>query len=236
MALTYTNVDASYDGGGGFDKHVFGHQIYATWLPFSSAFVDLVLGYARSENDNRRRIFVERNVDTLTARTSADYAENIFSATLRFGYDYPIDNVTIGPRAGFFYAYSLVPSFEEDGNSGLELRYNGLDHSSVQTSLGLLASVSIERPWGVVIPQASVAWGHEYADGARNVDAKYIDAEPSPNFRFKREQVARDWALVGIGATALLPRGFQPFVGFSTMLGNENFTTYGGFIGLRKAF
>jgi outer membrane autotransporter protein len=118
----------------------------------------------------------------------------------------------------------------------LELRYNGLDQSSVQTSLGLLASVSIDRSWGVIVPQASVAWGHEYLDGGRNVEARYTDAEPSPQFTFKRDQVARDWALVGIGATALLEGGFQPFVGFSTMLGNENFTTYGGFIGLRKAF
>jgi uncharacterized protein YhjY with autotransporter beta-barrel domain len=236
MAVSYTYVDASYDGGGGFDKHMFGPQIYATWLPFSSAFVDLVLSYARAENDNRRKIFVEREFDTLTARTSADYGENLFSATLRFGYDYPIQNFTIGPRAGFLYAYSHVPSFEEDGNSGLELRYSDLDQSSVQTSLGLLASVSLDRSWGVIVPQASAAWVHEYLDGGRNVEARYTDAQPSPQFTFKREQRASDWALIGIGVTALLPGGFQPFAGFSTMLGNENFTTYSGSIGVRKTF
>ncbi len=54
LALNYTNYDGTYDDGGGFDKHIFGPLLYATFLPFQGAFANVVLGYARQENENNR--------------------------------------------------------------------------------------------------------------------------------------------------------------------------------------
>lgn len=243
LATTYTNFDSTYDNGGGFNKNIFGPQLYATYLPFPGAFADVVVGYGRSENDNRRHVVVPRVLQgppiedrRITGHASADYKENLYSASILTGYDYPVERFTVGPRLGFLYAYSQVNDFKEDGNTGLELRYSGLDQSSVQSSLGFLASVSLHSSWGVFIPQLSAAWVHEYADGARNIDAEYIDASPSPTFRFKREKLARDWATIGLGVVAQLENAFQPFVSFTTMQGNENFVSYGGTVGLRKGF
>jgi outer membrane autotransporter protein len=88
----------------------------------------------------------------------------------------------------------------------------------------------------VLVPQVSAAWGHEYAGGARTVDAEYVDSSPSPVFKFNREKVARDWAMIGVGAVGQLENGLQPFASFTTMQGNANFTSYGATIGLRIAF
>ena len=126
--------------------------------------------------------------------TSADYSENQYLAGLQAGYDHPIDNFTIGPRLGFAFGYSHVDSFNEKGDTGLELRYSGLNQTSVQSSLGIAATVAIAIPNGVLLPQASVAWVHEYANDARNIDARFVDASPSPEFTFQRERPARDWA------------------------------------------
>ena len=238
VGFNYTNFDGTYDDGGGFDKDIFSPLLYATYLPFDRAFVNAVLGYSRNENTNNRRVFVHVTDEpgSLTGRTSADYSENQYSAVIQTGYDHPIDNFTIGPRLGFAYGYSQVPSFREKGNTGAELRYSGLNQTSVQTSLGAAATVAIAIPYGVLLPQASVAWVHEYANDARHIDARFVDAPGAPKFSFQREPPARDWANIALGVSASLVNGMQPFAQFQTVQGNDNFVSYGGTAGLRFSF
>jgi outer membrane lipase/esterase len=211
--------------------------LYATYLPFDRAFINAVLGYSRNENTNNRKVVTPLGGEPpFTGRTSADYDENQYSATIQAAYDHPIDNFTIGPRLGFAYGYSQVGSFKEKGNTGLELRYSGLDQTSVQTSLGAAATVAIAIPYGVLLPQASVAWVHEYANDARNIHARFVDAPGSPRFTFQRERPARDWANIALGVSASLVNGMQPFAQFQTVQGNDNFVSYGGTAGLRFSF
>jgi hypothetical protein len=155
VGFNYTNFDGTYDDGGGFDKDIFNPLLYATWLPFEHAFVNAVAGYARSENSNDRHVVIatlDENTDPpgvgdpFTGHTSSDYSENLYSAGLQAGYDHPLGNFTIGPRLGVAFSYSEVDSFEEDGDTGLELRYSGLDQTSVQSSLGLAGTVAIAIP------------------------------------------------------------------------------------------
>jgi outer membrane autotransporter protein len=106
----------------------------------------------------------------------------------------------------------------------------------VQSSLGAAASVAIAFPNGVLLPQASVAWVHEYANNARNIDARFVEAPNSPTFTFQRERPARDWANIALGASASFANGMQPFVQFVTVQGNGNYVSYGGTAGLRYSF
>ena len=106
----------------------------------------------------------------------------------------------------------------------------------MQSSLGAAATVAIAIPNGVLLPQASVAWVHEYANDSRNIDARFVEAPNSPKFTFKRERPARDWANIAVGASASFTNGLQPFVQFVTVQGNENYVSYGGTAGLRFSF
>jgi uncharacterized protein YhjY with autotransporter beta-barrel domain len=237
LAFNYTNFDGTYDDGGGFDKDIFSPVLYATFLPFERTFVSATLAYARNENSNDRKVVLPLSGGgtPATDHTSADYSENLYSAGLQAGYDHPLGDFTIGPRLGLSFAHSQVDSFEEKGDTGLELRYSGLDQTSLQSSLGLAATVAIDVPNGLLLPQASVAWVHEYANDARNVDARYVEA-PSFQFTFQRERPARDWANIALGVSASFANGMQPFVQFVTVQGNENYVSYGGTAGLRYSF
>lgn len=238
LAFNYTNYDGTYDDGGGFNKHIFGPLLYATFAPFGGTFVDLVLGYARQENSNNRRVRSEDPVAfPVSGHASADYSENQYLASILGGYDKPFGNVLIGPRLGLTFSYEDFGSIKEEGDTGLELRYNNLNQTSVQSSLGIQASVDLDAGHSIVVrPQAAVAWVHEYANSARNIDARLIEAPATGSFTFNREPPARDWASIGLGASALLPNGLQPFVQFATIQGNENFVSYGGTAGLRFGF
>ena len=70
----------------------------------------------------------------------------------------------------------------------------------------------------------------------RYIEAQLDEAPAAPSFTFQREPPARDWASIGVGVSAVLPNGLQPFVQFATIQGNENFVTYGGTAGVRLGF
>jgi outer membrane autotransporter protein len=236
IAFNYTNYDGTYDDGGGFDKHIFGPLLYATFLPFEGSFANLVLGYARQENRNNRLAnasMKEATVPVPVGHTSADYSENQYTAGVLAGYDQPFGNVTIGPRLGLAFSHESFDSIKEDGDTGLELRYNNLNQTSVQSSLGVQPSVGFKTAYGVVVPQAAVAWVHEYANSDRDIDARLVEAPAASTFTFQRERPARDWASIGLGVSALLPNGLLPFVQFATIQGNEHFVSYGGTAGVR---
>jgi outer membrane autotransporter protein len=236
-AFNYTNVDGTYDSAGNFDKNIFSPVLYATFLPFDGGFVSATFSYARSENSNVRRVtFVNPGDPVITGDTSADSSENLYAAGFSAGYDYPLGSFTIGPRLGLAFGYSRVDSFTEKGDTGGELHYSSFDQTSVQSSLGVAATVAIRIPNGVLLPQATVAWVHEYASDERDIRARFVHASPSPSFTFKREEPARNWASIALGASASFVNGWQPFVQFMTVQGNKNFVSYGGIAGLRFSF
>jgi outer membrane autotransporter protein len=149
-----------------------------------------------------------------------------------------LQGFTIGPRAGLNYVYNDQEDYNESGGNGLALSYSGLNQSSLQTTLGAVATMPISTGFGVVQPQIGVSWVHEFLNDSRNVQAEYRDS-PNPaatGFTFKREQPARDWAVIDLGVSVVLPNQLQPFVSFTTIQGNENFVSYGGVLGLRKGF
>lgn len=237
LAFNYTRFDGTYDDGGGFDTNIFGPLLYASFLPFEGAFADVVLGYARHEiSNNRRATAVDANID-FAGHVSADYDGNQYSASVLGGYDRAWENVTFGPRVGLGFVHWQIDDFEEDSGTGLELRYSGLSRTSLQSSLGVRGAVAVDTAYGDVVSEVSAAWVHEFADNARTIEAEFVEGSAdSPSFTFKREPPARDWAVVSVAVSTVLPSGLQPFVTFSTVQGNENFVTYGGVAGVRVAF
>jgi outer membrane autotransporter protein len=238
VTFTYTRVDGSYNSAGDFDTDVFSPAVYGLFLPFEGAFVSGILSYARNENSNHRTVTIP-NADgnlVVTGQAFGEYVEHQVSADFQTGYDHRLGNFTVGPRFGLAIGHSHIDAFREEGDSGGELRYSDFDQTSVQSKLGVVATVAIRIPNGVLLPQANVAWVHEYANGERDVKARFIHASPSPHFTFKRERPARDWASIALGLSASLVNGWQPFVQFVTMQGNENYVSYGGTAGLRFSF
>jgi outer membrane autotransporter protein len=237
-AFNYTNVDGTYDFGGSFDKDIFSPVLYATFMPFEGAFISATFSYARSENSNVRKVtFVpDPSTPSITGDTSADYSEDLYAARVSAGYDHPLGSFTIGPRLGLAFGYSRVDSFTEKGGTGGELHYSSFDQTSVQSSLGVAATAAIRIPNGVLLPQATVAWVHEYAADERDVQARFVHASPSPTFTFQREPPARNWVTMALGLSASFVNGWQPFVQFVTVQGNKNFVSYGGIAGLRFSF
>ena len=233
LAFNYFNFNGEYDDGGHFNTNSFGPIAYLSFLPFDGAFADVTLGYARKDYFRDRHAVIERDGGPpVDGHATGGNGGNEYSTSLLLGYDYPIENFTIGPRLGLNYIATQIDDYREHGNSGLELRYSGQDTSSLQSSLGAVATAAISTQFGVLLPQVSASWVHDYDVSGRNIDASFVDAA-APKFKFKREPVAPNFANIGVGVSALLPNNWQPFVNFKTIQGNENLVSYGGTAGLR---
>ena len=65
----------------------------------------------------------------------------------------------------------------------------------------------------------------QFAQDNRGADAT--------KFRFQNDVPVRNYFNLGTGLLMVLPNGWQPFVNFRAMVGNEQFNNYAGMFGLR---
>ncbi|MCK9606803.1 MAG: autotransporter outer membrane beta-barrel domain-containing protein [Methylomonas sp.] len=239
LAFNYANAKGNYNSGGGFDSNSYTPLLYINYLPFDNAFANLALSYTR-RNQTTDRFAVAGTTGgtptTIGGITTGNFNANQYTLNFLSGYDFAIDNITIGPRVGVDVRQWEINSYHESSNTGLELRYNDQHQTSLQTTLGLFASSAHSFSFGVIVPQVNVAWVHEHANDSRIINAHFIQAADSttgPGFFFQTENPARDWALIDVGASLLMQKGLQAFANFTTIQGNSNFESYGGNVGVR---
>lgn len=248
MAFSYANTHGDFHtGGGNFNTNSYSPIIYAAWMPTDRAFIQTVAGYTYGINSVSRavNVFIDRfdniNVGTIMFSNSANgfsssrTGSDVFRLGVLTGYDYPIQNVTIGPRLGFNWSNTHIHNFSEDGNTGLELRYNDQYVSSLQSVVGLQGSAAFSTSLGVFVPQVNADYIHEFANSQRNINVQFVQdlRANATKFSFQNDNPARNYFNVGTGLVAVLPNGLQPFVNFRMMVGNSQFDNYAGTFGLR---
>lgn len=237
LAFNYSNSNASYTSGGGFNTDSYTPLLFVNYLPFDNAFANLSLGYTR-QNQTTNRIAIAGISNTtglnVTGNTKANLNANQYSLNFLSGYDFALENITIGPRLGVNTRQWEMNSYQEATNTGLELRYNNQYQTSVQSTFGLFASSAHSFNFGVLIPQISASWVHEYENNSRLVNAQFVQAAPGTgSFSFQTETPARNWAALDLGFSLVLQKGMQAFANLSTVQGNRNFESYGGSLGVR---
>lgn len=239
LAFNYSNSNAQFNSGGGFNTNAYTPLMYINYLPFDNAFANLAFSYTRQDQSTDRLAVAGTTTGTLPPiqrLTTGNFNANQYTLNFLSGYDFFIENFTIGPRLGVDARQWDMNSYRESTNTGLELRYNNQHQTSIQSNLGIFASSAHNFDFGVLVPQISVSWVHEYANDSRIINAHFVQATDSvtgPGFYFQTENPARDWALIDLGASLLVQNDLQVFANVSTVQGNQNFVSYGGNVGVR---
>lgn len=89
--------------------------------------------------------------------------------------------------------------------------------------------------FGVLVPQFNADFIHEFANSQRFITVQFAeDFRDNPTkFRFQNDVPVRNYFNLGTGLLMVLANGWQPFVNFRAMVGNEQFNNYAGMFGLR---
>lgn len=245
LALSYNHAKGSYDiGGGGFDIDTYGATLYGSVFPVKNLFVDGYVGYNRKEYDSDRRINLEVAhpggvpvVATGAARGSTDGDE--FKAGANAGYDFVIRNFTIGPRVGVNYRENTISGFTErgaNGPTGLELAFLRQNQTSLTSVVGLYSSLAISTGLGVVIPQVTAEYLHEFENDQKSNGFRFAQDANGIIFRYQLDPPDRDYFNVGAGVALVLPNGLAPFVNYRELLGYQHQHNHTVTAGVRFSF
>lgn len=238
LGFTLRNHTGDFNGGGDFQTDAIALLAYASFTPVEQLFVQVSGGYS-SENHARNRKATFTAAESIpfstTGITSSDFDASEYSLGTLFGYDMTFSNVTVGPRAGINLVLQDFDSYSEGGTTGLELQFDGSYRTSLQSILGLMASATLGTSFGVVVPQASVNWTHEFEDDSRTMNVSFVDDTRSNKFTYQNDGPDRNFFEINIGSALVLPFQVQAFVNYRALLGHAFLDSHTGTIGLRKA-
>jgi outer membrane autotransporter protein len=254
LAFDYYRHDGDFDGGGGFTNDSYGLLAYSTFLPMEQVYMQVFAGYARKDNERRRISSWDLNNILVTGGSiDSDYNGNEYQLGALAGYDFPINNVTISPRVGFDWRRLEYDSHKETGSAkegsliedgdiqlgdptGLELRFDDDGQTSLQTRIGVQTSVALRTNFGIVVPQASFDWMHEFKNNQRDVDVSFVEDLNKTRFTYETAKPERNWFEINAGVVTALPNGLQLFGNYRTIVGHSFFDSHAGTIGLRFSF
>ena len=239
VAVNYAHEFGDFAGAtGGFNNDAFGLTLYGTIVPAKNLFVDGFIGYSRKEYSIDRRIFIQMNANNAVAAglIEGDTHSDEVNVGTNIGYDFVLGNFTIGPRVGVNYLDRRLAGYQETGNTGIELIYDNQNISSLTTTAGLFASVAINTKWGVLVPQATAEYVHEFLNDQRTVGFRFVDTISQPRFLFQTDNPDRNFFNLGIGAVFVLPGGMSTYVNVRELVGYSTRRATNVTAGLRLAF
>lgn len=242
LALSYSNTDGSFRSGGDFSTNSYGGILFASYLPTDKTFLQVTGGYtrnnylvARAASADSRTAGGTTGGNIVNGIASSNSNGDVFNLGLMTGYDHPIGRFTIGPRLGVNYSHTQIHNYRETGGTGIELKYDDQSINSMQSVLGVQGSAAFSTGFGVLVPQFNADYIHEFANSQRFIGVQFAeDLRATPTkFTFQNDVPVRNYFNLGTGLVMVLPNGWQPFVNFRAMVGNEQFNNYAGTFGLR---
>ncbi len=235
-----TEADITSGGGGETENKTYGFSLYGSFYQ-GPWYVDASANYSRAKFDTSRNVFIPSNnpavllpiVRTATGSTDGDQ----YSFGVGSGYKYSQGPWTMTPYARLDYIRLSIDAYDESGSSSLDIRVDSQELTSLQSALGAQFAYTISTATGVVIPQISLEWNHEFRNKQRTVTARYVnDPFGLSNFFIPTNDPDRNFFTLGVGVSAVFKQGFSAFLTYERVLGLSLVTANSVVGGVRKEF
>ncbi|MFC6672940.1 autotransporter outer membrane beta-barrel domain-containing protein [Marinobacterium aestuariivivens] len=232
VAIGYSDSEADFDNSAGsLDTDNISLIAYGNFRPRENLYIDAYLGYAWLDYDSTRNINYELFVDdgvnppvslgTVSEVATGDTDGDQWFGGINLGYDRVSGPWTLSPQASLDFIETDIDSWSESGGGGLAQSYDDQSISSLTTSLGAQVSYALSRSWGVLLPQASIFYVHEFDDDSRTITSSFAEDTGNTALNYQTDEPDRNYFTAGIGATAVLANGIMPFVDYQALLGHD---------------
>ncbi len=258
LAFTYVRSDIDLDPGislidgsttfvdrGNIDSDAFTFSLYSSLYVLQQFYIDGIFNIGWINYDITRNINYDivENVD-VTTDDDTDAFQVSFS--LRAGYEYSIEGLTISPYGQINYLNLDIDGYTEglncQGNGaggvtnpgcGWALRYQDQNIDSFTTVLGGQVAYAISTTFGVLLPQVVFDWTHEFDDDERTITASFISDPEAESINFTNDRPDRDFFNLGLGLSSTFPHGISAFFFYETVLGLDDYDVHSFILGLR---
>lgn len=161
-------------------------------------YVDATVSYGRQRYENTRRI----EVGTVNGAAHSRHYGNVASAHAETGWNLSLKPWTLQPFAALRYTFLDEDGYTESGAGDVNLRVKERKTDSLVSNLGLRFACPFEKDHWLCIPEATVAWDHDFDLDDRRITAAF-DGAPATTFVTDGRDIDRDGLVLGAGLTVI---------------------------------
>jgi len=248
VSLGYNRQDTDMAGGRGkVDTDGMSFSLYGSWYSESSWYLDAVLSYGDNSYDLDRHVQYQltradgtvSQVDQI-ARASGDSTQK--SLSLSAGRDFQKGAWNFSP-----YLRGEITRIELDGyeetmldpdapGAGLALAVDARELDSRTLTLGSRLSYTMSRDWGILTPHAHVELERQFKDDPDQITAYFRYDPLRTPIPILGEAIDSNYGNVGIGISALWPKGRSAFLLYEKLLGASGLSRDTISLGVRMEF
>lgn len=236
-AFSYLNSLQDFNSNKGeIDVNTVAFSGYAA-KQIQNFYVNAIATYAHAEVDLEREINYGGGAVDRTAK--GDTSSDEFSIAAGGGYEFEYQGLTYGPMMEWEWIWLEIRSFTESGADGLNLEHSHDSMTSATVDLGLEGSFPISTRFGVVVPQLTVAWAHQFEDDSREIRARYEfdnTGAGEGEFFVKTDSPDRNYAKISTAISMQFKRGLSGFASYQALVGHNRLSLHAFTFGGRMSF
>ncbi|WP_022665369.1 autotransporter domain-containing protein [Desulfospira joergensenii] len=198
ISAGYGTTQADYDDQGGsrsaMDSYALG--VYGSWFR-NDWYVDTVLAAIYNRHD------LHRELPALDATATADPDGHTLSAKTEGGYRFETGTWGLTPRASLEYTRLHQDGYTETGAGAANLVMGDTDANFLESGLGLTVDRTWETGWGMIIPELSAMWLHQWLTQDRAITYA-MTGLPGTVFSDTLAEASEDTLRLGAGVRFLL--------------------------------
>jgi len=238
LSYSYTSADITSDSYKNLtETQGFGSVLYAT---FHSR--DSYLSF--TINSNSQNIDSKRYVPSIDFQNSSITGAQALKASsaaktsgfgVSAGHDNSFGSINFSHYGKLSFQQIYVDAYNENSANPLALHIDDDKISSFRSTVGMNLSHIGSYSFGVLTEFLKIEWIHEFENQSRNINASYLyDPFDNPSvFSAPTEEPDRDFFLVSIGLTTVLPMGTQAFFSYENTSGMNRITNHSFVLGAR---
>lgn len=243
----YTRQDTQLPGDrGGLDTTGWSLSAYTTFYQADSWYMDGVLTYGRNDYELLRQIsytlpLAGGGTTSINQVAQADAGGDLLSTAFTVGRDWNFGAVGIGPYARVLYTRLGFDDIDEEllpgiAGSGLGLRIENRDVTSLASVLGAKFTYTHSAGWGVLMPHLQLEWEHEYKDDPQALEARFINDPTGSAMLVRGDPLDTNYFRLGLGLSMVLTRGRSGFFYYERLTGMNGMSQDNLALGIRMEF
>ncbi|MBL4866454.1 MAG: autotransporter domain-containing protein [Pseudomonadales bacterium] len=236
VAYGFSNDEVDFDNNGGATETDSSTVMLFGTYYYQKYYMDAYVGYGWGDFKSFRNIVYDESTDigsTFSSAARSDTDHDQLFLSIASSMDYNRGAITISPYSSIDYAKTNIDAYTESNGNGWEIAFAGRSASSLRGNIGSRATYVINTKRYVLIPQARLAWIHEFKDSTNSAAAHFANDSSATGFDVDADGEDSDYFQLGIGASVVYTGGISGFFEYETNLGLANVSDHHYNLGVR---